>query len=103
VYERTAHISLISSFITSLFLGKIAPVEISDASGMNLMNVHTCKYDEKLLDVCSGGKGKGDELRAKLGGEPVMGGTNMGKVSSWWVDRFGFNSGMSCAFVFDPS
>ncbi|CAE6449799.1 unnamed protein product [Rhizoctonia solani] len=92
VYARTAHISLISSFLTSLFLGKIAPVEIADASGMNLMNVHTCKYDDRLLDACSGGTGKGAELREKLGGEPVMGGTNMGKVSGWWVERFGFNS-----------
>ncbi|KAJ1306944.1 hypothetical protein OPQ81_007925 [Rhizoctonia solani] len=92
VYARTAHISLISSFLTSLFLGKIAPVEVADASGMNLMNVQTCKYDERLLDVCSGGTGKGAELREKLGGEPVMGGTNMGKVSGWWVQRFGFNS-----------
>ncbi|KAG8697201.1 hypothetical protein FRC09_008014, partial [Ceratobasidium sp. 395] len=92
VYARTAHISLISSFLTSLFLGRIAPVEIADASGMNLMNVHTNKYDETLLDVCSGGTGKGAELREKLGGEPVMGGTNMGKVSHWWVERFGFNS-----------
>jgi xylulokinase len=93
VYARTAHISLISSFLTSLFLGKVAPVEIADASGMNLMNVHTCKYDEQLLDVCSGGTGNGAELREKLGGEPVMGGTNMGKVSQWWIERFGFNSG----------
>ncbi|KAG8744615.1 hypothetical protein FRC10_009840 [Ceratobasidium sp. 414] len=91
VYARTEHISLISSFLTSVFLGRIAPVEIADASGMNLMNVHTCKYDEKLLDICSGGNGKGAELREKLGGEPVMGGTNMGKVSRWWVERFGFN------------
>ncbi|KAF8686749.1 FGGY-family carbohydrate kinase [Rhizoctonia solani] len=92
VYARTAHISLISSFLTSLFLGKVAPVEIADASGMNLMNVHTCKYDEQLLDICSGGTGNGPELREKLGGEPVMGGTNMGRVSGWWIERFGFNS-----------
>ncbi|KAB5594805.1 Xylulokinase [Ceratobasidium theobromae] len=91
VYERTAHISLISSFVTSLFLGKVAPIEVADASGMNLMDVQPCKWDEKLLDVCSGGQGRGAELREKLGGEPVMGGTNLGKVSSWWVERFGFN------------
>ena len=60
---------------------------------MNLMDVQSCKWDEKLLDVCSGGNGKGAELREKLGGEPVMGGTNMGKIANWWVERFGFNSG----------
>lgn len=79
---------MISSFAASLFLGKIAPIELSDASGMNLMDLEKGEWDEELLKVC------GDEtLRGKLGEEPAPGGTNLGRVSSWWVERFGFNSG----------
>ncbi|TCD69513.1 hypothetical protein EIP91_007443 [Steccherinum ochraceum] len=85
-YNATSHISLVSSFLPSLFLGSIAPIEISDASGMNLMNVLTYKWDEKLLDVAGG-----PELRSKLGPEPVPGGVVLGKVSQWWVKRWGFS------------
>jgi sugar (pentulose or hexulose) kinase len=56
---------------------------------MNLMNVLTCKWDEKLLDICGG-----STLRKKLGPEPVAGGLVLGKVHSYWVKKWGFNPGM---------
>jgi xylulokinase len=49
---------------------------------MNLMNVLTSKWDDRLLEACGG-----RELRAKLGPEPVPGGTVLGTVSDWWVRR----------------
>ncbi|GLB41832.1 putative actin-like ATPase domain-containing protein [Lyophyllum shimeji] len=85
-YDATSRISLVSSFIPSVFLGRIAPIDSSDASGMNLMDVITCKWNDTLVEACGG-----PELRSKLGPEPVIGGTVLGKVSKWWVGRWGLS------------
>lgn len=41
VYAQTEQISLISSFMCSLFLGEYAPIDTSDGAGMNLLNLKT--------------------------------------------------------------
>ncbi|XP_076288116.1 xylulose kinase isoform X1 [Lasioglossum baleicum] len=83
-YSNTERISLISSFLASLFLGDFAPIDWSDGSGMNLMNVHTKDWDDVLLEAC------GPNLREKLG-EPVSSSSNIGPISNYFVERFGFD------------
>jgi len=56
---------------------------------MNLMDVLTCKWEERLLHTCGG-----PELRAKLGPEPIFGGVVLGNIHTWWVERWGFDPGM---------
>lgn len=91
-YENTVRIHLVSSFLASLLLGKSAPVDSAEGSGTNMMNVVTHKWDEKLLLQC-GGEALGD----KLGHEPVEGGASLGKISSYYVERFGFSP--DCAIM----
>lgn len=91
MYRKTARISLVSSFIASLFLGLVAPFDISDVCGMNLWNIKNGAYDEKTLQLCAGNFGV-EDLKNKLGEVPEDGGLHLGPVHSYYTKRFGFSN-----------
>ncbi|KGO75796.1 Carbohydrate kinase, FGGY, N-terminal [Penicillium italicum] len=90
IYEKTSRISLVSSFLASLFLGHVAPFDISDVCGMNLWNIKKGAYDERLIQLCSGVFGV-EDLKKKLGEVPEDGGLHLGSVHPYFVERFGFS------------
>lgn len=73
-----------SSFLASLFLGHIAPIDYSDASGMNLMELRSKKWHPGLLKLC------GPNAAEKLG-NPVPSCSNLGNISPYFVERYGFD------------
>jgi xylulokinase len=83
-YSNTERISLVSSFAASLFLGEIAPIDMSDAGGMNLLDIQTQDWSQDCLETC------GPDLRTLLG-PPVKSDTKLGQVSGYMIDRFGFD------------
>ncbi|KAE8152483.1 hypothetical protein BDV25DRAFT_150942 [Aspergillus avenaceus] len=91
VYKQTSRISLVSSFLASLFLGHIAPFDISDVCGMNLWNIKQGAYDEKLLQLCAGSFGV-DDLKRKLGALYEDGGIDLGKIDRYFIERYGFSA-----------
>lgn len=91
-YEQTARISLVSSFLASVFLGKWAPIDISDVTGMNLWEIKKGQYNDSLLELTAGGKDKVSELLEKLGGTPESGGDAFGTISKYFTQRYGFPS-----------
>ncbi|KAL1954492.1 hypothetical protein VTO42DRAFT_1103 [Malbranchea cinnamomea] len=90
VYRKTSRISLVSSFLASLFLGRVAPFDISDVCGMALWDLGTNTWNDRLLQLCGGTFGA-DDLKKKLGDVPHDGGAHLGKISRYFVERWSFH------------
>ena len=50
-YTHTERISLVSSFAASLFLGHVAPIDLADGSGMNILDITKKEWSQDCLDV----------------------------------------------------
>jgi xylulokinase len=91
VYRNTSRITLVSSFLASVFLGKIADFDISDVCGMNLWDINSGAWCEPLLTLAAGEDGL-ESLKQKLGSVRADGGGSMGPISPYFVQRYNFPS-----------
>lgn len=83
-YERTDRIALVSSFAASLLIGDYAPIDTSDGSGMNLMDVRKRDWSRAALEYTAPG------LAAKLG--PIVPGhETVGTLHAYYVRKYGFS------------
>lgn len=90
VYASTSRISLVSSWLASVLLGRIAPLDVGDVCGMNLWDMANQRWSPELLALAAGRDGA-ESLRAKLG-EPCMdGGESLGTISPYFAARYGFS------------
>jgi xylulokinase len=90
-YQKTHRITLVSSWLASIFRGRIAPFDISDVCGMNLWDIPGGRWHPKLIKLASG-EFPVDELKIKLGDVPEDGGAHLGLISNYFVQRYGFPS-----------
>src|ERR1700712_182813 len=89
VYQNTSRITLVSSFLASIFLGKIAPFDISDVCGMNLWDINASAWSEPLLKLAAGDDSVGS-LKERLGTVREDGGGSIGPISAYFVKRYNF-------------
>jgi xylulokinase len=83
-FERTTHVALVSSFMASLFAGKIAPIDFGDGAGTNLMDIRKKNWNHEAVKATAPG------LMGKL--PPLAdAGKVIGKVSSYFVLKYGLN------------
>ncbi|KAK6199373.1 D-xylulokinase [Scheffersomyces amazonensis] len=102
-YQDTWRISLVSSFVASVLLGKVVNIEESDACGMNLYDIQNQKFDDELLALAAGVHPKidkatseqteqgVDDLKKKLGTVEPITYKNEGSISSYFISKYGFN------------
>lgn len=90
VYNETERISLVSSFMASLFIGGYAPIDESDAAGMNLMDIKERVWSTIVLKATAPG------LEDKLG-KPAPAHAVAGSIARYFVERYHFKE--SCLVV----
>ena len=85
-YEATERIALVSSFTACLLSGGYAPIDVSDGSGMNLMDIWRCDWHPEALAATA------PDLQSKLG-PIVRSHEGVGAISPYYVKRYGFDAG----------
>lgn len=88
-YQSTERITLVSNFVTSLLLAgseaKIAPLDLSDACGMNMWDMTQHRWSDPILAFVGG---DAESLAAKLGHVVVDPREPMGHVGTWLQERY---------------
>jgi len=96
-YEQTERISLISSALCCVLVGDYVGVDVSDASGMNLLDIRTHTWSEVMMESTAGEEASGTEGLVSRLGDPVQSHDIVGVIHPYFQQRYGFSN--QCAVV----
>jgi xylulokinase len=94
LWETTSHVSLVSSFVASLLLGRVALLDKADASGMNIYDIRGSRWVPELLEWV------GKDSMKKLG-EVVPSHSILGDISRYFQHKYLFTDCKIVAFSGD--
>ncbi|WFD24749.1 xylulokinase [Malassezia equina] len=93
-YARTEHIQLVSNFVATMLTAGadacMAPLDQSDACGMNLWDMQAAQWSVPLLAFVDGADGTA--LAAKLGQVARDPRTVVARIGTWWQQRYGLRA-----------
>jgi xylulokinase len=95
IYNATKRVHLNSSFICSVLCNNDAPVDYGDASGMNLLDLHSFSWDKTLLDATA------PNLVSKLP-TLVKPQTFAGNIGQYFCKSYGFSDPSRKIIFIDP-
>ncbi|GAA5880700.1 hypothetical protein JCM3774_002799 [Rhodotorula dairenensis] len=91
--DRTERIVLESGLLASVLLGRLAPLDISDACTTDMFDPLRGEWDADILEFVVGEEGPAGarKLEALFGELGSDGGKSLGTISPYFVKRFGFS------------
>ena len=81
-WADTAHVCLVSSFVTSVLAGRVAPIDHGDGSGMNLLDIRRRQWSKAAMTATAEG------LHRRLA-PPCPPWTVVGRIAPCFVSRYG--------------
>ncbi|ETP50356.1 hypothetical protein F442_04298 [Phytophthora nicotianae P10297] len=93
VLEKCGRIALVSSMLTSLLCGEYAPIDDSDGSGMNLLDVRERVWSPELVKATtkySTSANAAEKLVAALGPQVSRAYSSVGSIHVYFQKKYGF-------------
>ncbi|KAG9084281.1 hypothetical protein FS749_005347 [Ceratobasidium sp. UAMH 11750] len=89
-WTHTARVVLASAFLASVLTGNWVPAAEAEAIATGFWNVEKGTWDDEVLELVAAGKEEGARLATMLGDVCSAGTTNVGSVSSYFIQKYGF-------------
>ncbi|KAG9417206.1 hypothetical protein AC1031_001596 [Aphanomyces cochlioides] len=90
--DQVSRVSIVSSMLTSLFRGEYSPIDQSDASGMNLMDIRSRKWSPEVLGAIEKINGpRKATLTRYLINDPVPSHKSLGGIAPYFTKNYSFS------------